>query len=212
MAKGIYIGSTTNRAGKSLLAFSLGLLLRKSGLSVGYIKPVGGLHQKKDDLLGDADAMIVQELLGQDAPPDVLSPVMLPDNPRSAVWKEAQDGSLRRIREAYERICKDKDVCIVSGTGAFPWAGHSIGAGALAVLGQLGVKLLLVERFRRNINRDRLLWLKDLLGPDLIGVVLNDVPEEERKCVSEVLDPWLQERGIRVFGILGMSRNLNPSG
>ncbi|MDR1489109.1 MAG: AAA family ATPase [Desulfovibrio sp.] len=203
MTKGIYIGSTANRAGKSLLAFSLGLLLRKTGLSVGYIKPVGSIHQKKDDLLGDADAMVVQELLGQDAPPDVVSPVMLPDNPHSAAWTEAPDGALRRIREAYERVCRDKDVCIVSGTGAFPWAGRGIGADALAVLGHLRVNLLLVERFRRGINCDRLLWFKDRLGPDLIGVVLNDVPEEEMKFASEVLRPRLQERGVHVFGILG---------
>ncbi|MDR0828060.1 MAG: AAA family ATPase [Desulfovibrio sp.] len=203
MSNGIYIGSTTNRAGKSLLTLSLGLLLQKAGFSVAYMKPVGGLPQKKDDLIGDADALVVQELLGQDTAPDILSPVMLPEKFQSLNPNRDQSQSLGRIKEAYELISKGKDLCLVSGTGVFPWSGYGVGADGLAVLGALKLKVLLVERFRRKINPDRLLWLKECLGPNLLGIVLNDVPDEEMRLVSGDLRPWLLARGIPVFGVIG---------
>ena len=77
---GVYIGSTTSRSGKSLIAFSLGVLLQKKGCSVGYMKPVGHASQRKDEIFGDADALVAQEVIGQNLPADRLTPVLIPDN------------------------------------------------------------------------------------------------------------------------------------
>jgi dethiobiotin synthetase len=124
---GIYIASTTPRAGKSLLSFSLGVLLQKSGLSVGYMKPLGNLPPKHEERVGDADALVVQEVLGQSVPADVLTPVMLPQNLHGlSISDQEQEGdkALARIHDAYKQISADKDITLLSGTAAFPATGR----------------------------------------------------------------------------------------
>ena len=206
---GIYIGSTVPRSGKSLLSFSLGLLLQKAGHSVGYMKPLGRIPQKKDDLIGDADALVVQELLGQNVPADVLSPAVIPENLHSLVMCSPNpDIAMSRICAAYESISSGKDVMLVSGSGSFPSTGRFCNADGLRVLRALGLKILFVERFAERLNYDALLFFKDLLGPEMLGVVLNDVPDAEMRDVSGLLVPYLQERGIEVFGVLGREPGL----
>jgi BioD-like phosphotransacetylase family protein len=199
---GIYIGSTTERSGKSLLAFSLGVIMQRRGLSVGYMKPVGRLPQKKDELLGDADALVVQEVLGQNVPANVLTPVMTPRNLHALALEERREGALAEVRAAYAEISLDKDITLVSGSGAFPSSGRFAGADGFALLRSLGLKLLLVERFKRGINYDQLLLLKDLAGEAMIGLVLNDVPEEKMRDVRNLLTPWLERRGLLGRGVL----------
>ncbi len=203
---GIYIGSTTPRAGKSLLAFSLGLLLQKAGHSVGYMKPLGCIPQKVDELPGDADALVVQEVLGQDAPADILTPVLIPGNLRSLSLYENGAGkseTLLRIAAAYTELSRGRDVMLVSGTGVFPYTGRFCHAGGLAVARHLGLKTLLVERYSsQKFNYDALLTLGDMLGNNLLGIVLNDVPEKAMREATEVLTPYLEERGISVFGAI----------
>ena len=208
---GIYIGSTTPRAGKSLLTFSLGLLLQRAGYSVGYMKPLGRLPQKKDELLGDADALVVQEVLGQNAPADVLTPVMIPGNLHAlamCVNARCGDNTLASIGAAYARLSADKNITLVSGTGDFPATGRFCEADGLAIIRHLGLKVLFVERFDGRANSDALLLLKDMLGPSMLGVVLNDVPEDEMRDASQVLAPYLVKHGIPVHGIIGREPGL----
>lgn len=199
---GIYIASTAERAGKSLLTFSLGVLMQRRGLSVGYMKPLGRLPQKKDELLGDADALVVQEVLGQNVQADVLSPLMMPRNLHSLTLEAPEGSALERVKKAYAAIAEGKDITLVSGSGAFPAAGRFAGADGFALLRALGLKVLLIERFRRGICHDELLLLKDVLGESLVGLVLNDVPDEELRDVKNLLVPWLERSGLAVRGVL----------
>lgn len=178
-------------------------MLQRAGKTVGYMKPLGRIPQKKDELLGDADALVVQEVLGQNAPADVLSPLMLPQNLHSLSMQEQADGSaLHRIASSYAELAAGKDFTLVSGTGAFPWAGRFAGADGLSVVRELQLKVLLIERYNSGINHDTLLLLKDTLGPALLGLVINDVPEQELRDVELFLAPWLHSRGIDVHGII----------
>jgi BioD-like phosphotransacetylase family protein len=200
----MYIGSTGPRSGKSLLSFSLGILLQKAGYSVGYMKPLGRIPQKKDELLGDADALVVQEVLGQNAPADILTPVMIPGDLHGLVAREKnKDEAIRRIRTAYEVISTGKDITLVSGSASFPATGRFCHADGLRVLRALGLKIVFVERYAGRFNYDALLYLKDMLGPDMLGVVLNDVPHDEARDTAGLLVPYLREHGVPVLGVLG---------
>lgn len=202
---GIYIASTAPGAGKSLLSFSLGLLLQRAGMSVGYMKPLGRIPQKHEERLGDADALVAQEVLGQNVPADVLTPVMLPQNLHELAisgtnGKDAE--GLRRICEAYGQISAGKDITLLSGTASFPAAGRFAGVDGLRLVRELDLKVLLIERYNGSIHFDELLLLKDMLGEAQIGVVLNDVPEKEMRGVYRVLKPWLEGHGFTVHGVL----------
>lgn len=208
---GIYIGSTVPRSGKSLLSFSLGTLLQQAGCSVGYMKPLGSIPQKKDELVGDADALVVQEVLGQNAPANVLSPAMIPKNMHSLVVQaqHTNDDAIARIHAAYQSISAGKDVTLVSGSGSFPATGRFCNADGLRVLRALGLKILFVERFTDRLHYDALLFLKDLLGDDMLGVIFNDVPDSEMRDVVSLLKPYIEEQGIEVLGVLGREPGLS---
>jgi BioD-like phosphotransacetylase family protein len=168
------------------------------------MKPLGRLHQKKDELVGDSDALVVQEVLGQNMPADVLSPLMLPPNLHALAGAETEGTAMRRIADCYAQIAEGKDIVLVSGTGAFPAAGRFASADGFSIVRALGLKVLFVERYAdRRINYDELLLYKDMLGSSMLGIVLNDVPEEETRDTKKWLAPWLKERGIALLGLLG---------
>jgi len=201
---GLYIASTAPRAGKSLLALSLGVLLQRSGLSVGYMKPLGQRPQTHEELQGDADALVIQEVLGQSVPADVLTPVMLPRNLHGlglAEREQENDRALARIRSAYRQISQAKDITLVSGTASFPAAGRFARVDGMRLARELDLKVLFVERYTGQVTFDELLILKDLLGQVQIGLVLNDVPEKEMRGVHTLLRPWLEGQGITVHGV-----------
>ncbi|MFA6810542.1 MAG: AAA family ATPase, partial [Desulfoplanes sp.] len=74
---GLYIGSTTGYAGKNMIALSLGMKLQKEGLKVGYMKPVGAVPGKTGEKIGDEDAFFLQEVLGLNEDPTLVTPVVI---------------------------------------------------------------------------------------------------------------------------------------
>ncbi len=201
---GIYIGSTTPRSGKSLLSFSLGVLLQQAGLRVGYMKPLGNIPQKVDELPGDADALVIQEVLGQQAAADIVTPIMIPQGLHSLSLFDAQrpGESLNCITDAYTHLAQNADIMLVSGTGIFPATGKFCGADGLTIVKHLQLKVLLIENFDSRINYDALLHLKEILGDSLLGVVLNDVPLDNMRDAEYVLAPYLDAHAIPVLGII----------
>ena len=202
---GVYIASTAGRAGKSLLSFSLGVLLQRAGFSVGYMKPVGSRLKTVDERAGDEDALVVQEVLGQDVPADILTPVISPQNLRG-LWlhdRDAGEGNLARISTAYDQISQPHDITLVSGSGSFPATGNFAGVPGLELVKRLNLRVVLIERLDGlSYNYDSLLYCRDLLGPALLGVVLNDVADTDRRDVEQALVPYLESRSIRVLGLI----------
>lgn len=213
--KGLFIASTTAGTGKSLFSFSLGVLLQRAGRLVGYMKPVGRIHHNVDDLLGDADAFTVQEILGQKADANVVTPVMLPKNLHDlSRYKDAscsltKGSALERITAAYSLLSNNKDVMVVSGTGAFPSTGGVAGADGLAIVKELGLSVLVVERFAENFAYDAVLSLKKLLGDAFLGIILNDVAARNQRDAEQILRPFLKGHGIPVFGIIPHAADLS---
>ena len=201
---GLYIGSTIPQAGKTLLTFSLGLLLQKAGHTVGYMKPLGKNPQRVEGIVGDSDALVAQEVLGQNVAPDMLSPVMMPQNLHALplLRPMAEQNGLEAIAAAYATISQGKTVTLVSGTESFPGTGHFCGADGLRLVQRLGLQVLLVERYRDNAWYDAMCFWQQELGQSLLGVVLNDVPEEHLRDVHNLLVPYLSQNGVQVHGVL----------
>ena len=114
-----------------------------------------------------------------------------------------QLSGMKRIRDAYHKISSGKDVTIVSGVDSFPSTGRFANVDGMGILRELGLKVLLVERYATRINYDLLLFFKDILGNALLGVILNDIPEEQMRDTKTVLVPWLETQGIPVMGVVG---------
>lgn len=196
---GIYVGATSGYSGKNMIAMGIGLKLQKEGYRVGYMKPVGALPQEKNGVLGDADAFFVQDILGQNEDPTLVTPVVVDQDFKMKAFTGKCEDLLPRIKAAYETLGKDRDVMIVAGSGSM-YSGKYCGVDGISVVKSLGIKAIVIDRYVKELNYDYLIAMKELLGDQLAGVLLNDIPPAFKEELDSLLHPFLESKGIKVLG------------
>ena len=196
---GIYVGATSGYSGKNMIAMGIGLKLQKEGYRVGYMKPVGALPQEKNGVLGDADAFFVQDILGLTDDPALVTPVVVDQDFKMKAFTGKCEDLMPRIKAAYEELGKDKDVMIVAGSGSM-YSGKYCGLDGVSVVKALGIKAVVIDRYVKELNYDYLLSMKERLGDQLLGVLLNDIPPVFKEELDSLLHPFLESKGIKVLG------------
>ncbi len=196
---GIYVGATSGYSGKNMIAMGIGLKLQKEGYRVGYMKPVGALPLEKNGVLGDADAFFVQDILGLTDDPALVTPVVVDQDFKMKAFTGKCEDLVPRIKSAYEELGKDKDVMIVAGSGSM-YSGKYCGADGISVVKSLGIKAIVIDRYVKELNYDYLIAMKELLGEQLLGVLLNDIPPVFKEELDSLLHPFLESKGIKVLG------------
>ena len=196
---GIYVGATSGYSGKNMIAMGIGLKLQKEGYRVGYMKPVGALPLEKNGVLGDADAFFVQDILGLADDPTLVTPVVVDQDFKMKAFTGKCEDLMPRIKSAYEELGKNKDVMIVAGSGSM-YSGKYCGADGVSVVKNLGVKAIVIDRYVKELNYDYLIAMKELLGEQLLGVLLNDIPPVFKEELDSLLHPFLESKGIKVLG------------
>lgn len=196
---GIYVGATSGYSGKNMIAMGIGLKLQKEGYRVGYMKPVGALPQEKNGVLGDADAFFVQDILGLSENPTLVTPVVVDQDFKMKAFTGKCEDLMPRIKTAYEELGKDKDVMIVAGSGSM-YSGKYCGVDGISVVKSLGIKSIIIDRYVKELNYDYLIAMKELLGEQLLGVLLNDIPPVFKEELDTLLHPFMESKGIKVLG------------
>ncbi|WP_449242747.1 phosphotransacetylase family protein [Desulfovibrio sp.] len=198
---GLYIGSTSGYSGKNMIIMGIGLHFRKEGLNLGYMKPVGAMPLEKDGRLGDEDAFFVQEVLGLEQPVEDVTPVVVTHDFKVKAFAGPCGGLLDRIAESYGKISRGRDLTLVGGSGSM-YSGKYCCTDGVSVVQRLGLKTVVIDRFQKELHYDTLVVLKEALGDQLLGVVLNDIPPAFMDEVENLIAPFLNSRGIKVLGII----------
>jgi BioD-like phosphotransacetylase family protein len=182
-----------------MIAMGIGLKLQKEGYRVGYMKPVGALPQEKNGVLGDADAFFVQDILGLSEDPALVTPVVVDQDFKMKAFTGKCEDLMPRIQSAYQQLSKDKDVMIVAGSGSM-YSGKYCGVDGVSVIKTLGIKAVIIDRYVKELNYDYLIAMKELLGEQLLGVLLNDIPPVFKEELDSLLHPFMESKGIKVLG------------
>jgi BioD-like phosphotransacetylase family protein len=182
-----------------MIAMGIGLKLQKEGYRVGYMKPVGALPQEKNGVLGDADAFFVQDILGLSENPALVTPVVVDQDFKMKAFTGKCEDLMPRIKDAYEELGKNKDVMIVAGSGSM-YSGKYCGVDGVSVVKSLGIKSIIIDRYVKELNYDYLIAMKELLGEQLLGVLLNDIPPVFKEELDSLLHPFMESKGIKVLG------------
>ncbi|WP_243544052.1 phosphotransacetylase family protein [Pseudodesulfovibrio tunisiensis] len=198
---GLYIGSTTGYSGKNMIVMGLGLKFQKEGYNVGYMKPVGAMPREKDGKLGDEDAFFVQDVLGVEEDPEKVTPVVVTQDFKIKAFNGRIEGLLDSIVDGYKAVSQDKDVTLVAGSGSM-YSGKYCDTDAITVIKKLGIKAVVIDRFQKELKYDYLMVMKEILGDQMIGVILNDVPPSFMDEVNQLLGPCLESRGVKVLGVI----------
>ncbi|WP_027185929.1 phosphotransacetylase family protein [Desulfovibrio inopinatus] len=198
---GIYVGSTSGYSGKNMVVMGLGLRLQKEGYDVAYMKPVGALPKEVNGKLGDEDAFFVQDILGLDEDPELVTPVVVTQDFKVKAFSGKCSDLMGNILRSYDAISKDKDVTIVAGSGSM-YSGRYCNVDGIQVVQTLGVKTIVIDRFQKELNYDYLVVLKDTLGENLLGVILNDIAPNLIDEVETLIAPFLERNGVKVLGVI----------
>jgi hypothetical protein len=197
----LYVGSTSGYSGKSLVTMGLGLKFKKDGFRVGYIKPVGILPIKIENILSDKDAWFIYRALESKDPISEICPVVMTQELTVKAYKKNIKGLLGKIEKSYQHLSKDKDIMIVGGSGSiYSWS--ILGTSGLKVIRRLNAQAVIVVKYEGDYCVDYILQAKKDLKDHFIGVIFNKVTHEYKQGVEDYIVPFLKRTGVDIIGIL----------
>lgn len=202
--KSLYITSVEPYSGKTAVCLSLGRYFQGQGHKVGYLKPVSTQPWRTPSgELADEDAVFVHSTLGLEGDPAEASPIIITSSAlREHLKGVPSEDLVKTIERAAKRAGDGKDVLLLEG-GASLREGYAIGLSNLRVAEILGAPAVVIVPFRGEMHLvDDVLAARFRLGEQLMGVILNRVAEAGVDFINSYALPFLEAKGIRIFGSL----------
>jgi hypothetical protein len=197
----LYVGSTSGYSGKSLVSMGLGFKFKKDGLRVGYIKPVGILPIKIENMLSDKDAWFIYRALELKDPISEICPVVLTQELTVKSYQKDIKGLLGKIIKSYQKLSEDKDIMIIGGSGSiYSWG--VLGVSGIKVIKRLNAKVVIVVKYEGDYCVDYILQAKKDLKDHFIGIIFNKVTHEYKQGIDDYIVPFLKRTGVDIIGIL----------
>lgn len=204
--KYLLVASTDAYSGKSATILGIGQELKACGVGVAYAKPLGTSFSENSPEVAEDDVRFIGETLS-------LSPQQL-GYPILALNETTVNGRLggedltdysQSLQTQLEAV--KGELILIEGPGNL-WEGSLFNVSVEEMAQSLEARVLLVTRYNSLSLADALLSAKGKLGDRLLGVLINDVSEEQFNLVRHRLKPYLERQGIEVLGILPRNRLL----
>jgi len=199
--KTLFITSTCDYCGKTLVALGLGKRLQTDGFKVGYIKSLGRHPSTFNGKTVDSDAALLYEVLGLKDPLEFVSPVIMTQDVIAQAYAGEELDLEEKIVQAHAEISKDKDIVIVGGAGDFS-EGSLLGVSASKLVEKLDSHAIVVCKCEKELFVDDIMMLHDALGGRIAGVVLNEVEFPKLDYIERRVVPFLKRKGIDVLATL----------
>jgi BioD-like phosphotransacetylase family protein len=202
-AKYLLVGSTEAFSGKSAVLLGIAQQLKKKGFDIAYGKPLGTCWSAGQLPAVDEDVQFVADVLKL---PEarLKSTVLFLDEPTLQRRIRSQDAIDYRERVLRALQPDDSDLMLVEGAANLE-EGTLFGLSLGQVAELIDAPVLLVARFHSLLIVGALISAKQRLGDRLMGVLINDIPEDRMAEVREVVQPYLERYDIPVFGLLPRS-------
>ncbi len=205
-AKYLLVGSTEAYSGKSATILGMASQLQSKGIRVGYGKLIGTYFNDANSDGLDEDVRFISETLNLQ--PHSLYPPLLRLN-AATIAKQVADKESSPFQQQLEHYLTDNqgDLTILEGPGTLD-EGKLFGLSMPEVAEALDTSVLLVARYHSALVVDPILSAKERMGDRLMGIMINDVPDQEMENVTQTIIPFLESQGIRSFGVLPQSQVL----
>ncbi len=205
----LFFTSNEPFSGKSSICTSIGSILRDRGLKVGYMKPIGTLPVKIDDIITDDDAYYISKIFNMKDDMDDISPVILSENSYRNLLKNNKISSnfLEKISKAFNNIKQDKDIVLLEG-GKSIEDGLSLGISSKDICNKIKAKTIVIFKYLPEIV-DQVLFYKEYFDNNFGGIIINLIPEESMLYLKDFILPYLYNRKINVFGCVTSDKVLS---
>lgn len=199
--KTVVVTSTRPYTGKSGIALTLIGMLAERGHDVGYFKPYGTMPVSYEGGLTDQDALYINRSLARPSDPTAVCPVVRSPSFIEDLLAGAEPPRPEAISEAFGRCAEGRDVMIIEGPTE-PAQGMAAGLSVHTVADLFDARVLIVDRPRATDLPDEALSHGHALRRHLGGIVINGVDESRHAITRDRIAPFLEARGIPVFGVL----------
>jgi hypothetical protein len=197
----LYVASTETFVGKSAVCIGLLVRFQRDGFTVGYMKPVSVSVAHAGDVTLDEDASFIRDTFRLREPLEQIAPVLITPGVVESILRGQSPSYVKKLCDAYLSVSRSKDAMVLEGTNT--WAeGALVDLSAEQVTELLGAPGLLVMRYSSTLTVDAILTVQRYVGDRLLGVLINQVEEQHLDFVQSRVVPFLEGRGIPVFGTL----------
>jgi BioD-like phosphotransacetylase family protein len=172
----LFIGSTGDHAGQSLMAWAIARRLLEEGFRVGFLKPFGTRPVHINDRWTDADAFLFKEALNMPEPLEVICPYM------PAEIAGTQQGAMKileHITSIARKLSAGKDILLILGTKHIFFDDVPHALPDISIIKELNADLVLVHRYKKiSTSLYSILSILSLLKGKVKGVIINRTPAE----------------------------------
>jgi hypothetical protein len=212
MAKKIFIAATQQNDGKTTVSLGLIAAFKKHFGRIGFIKPIGQRYLMEQGYKVDEDSVLIEEVFGIKCNIKDMSPVAIDRGfTERFIDKGGDEDYAKQIKDAFERVAKDKDLVIIEGTG-HAGVGSVFNLSNATVAKLLDTNVILISSGGVGKPIDEVCLNKSLLdkeGVNLAGVIVNKVLPEKYDKISRLVRKGLGQKDLNVFGVLPYQRVLD---
>jgi BioD-like phosphotransacetylase family protein len=202
MAINLYVTSTQNFSGKSAICVTLMRRLRQDGYQVGYFKPFSSAARVMAESSIDEDARFFKETFDLKEAVDTLAPVIITEQQLKQILSQDQADYRDAVKEAAQIIGQDKDIVLVEGSDNFR-EGRIVQLAPSEVVNLVEAKVITIVGYQDSLQVvDDILTAQARIRERLLGVIINAVPDSRADYVNNLVKPYVQRQGIRVWAIL----------
>ena len=208
--KSLYITGAERYSGKTATCLALGVRFKLDGFRIGYLKPLSLQPWRVGSHITDEDAAFVKQVLDLPSEPWELSPVVItPEFLRQRLTDPNPEDLMVKVMDAFKAASLDKDILILEGGGSLR-EGYVVGLPTVGVVNRLGSQALVIAKYREEVRMlDDVLSTQARLGESFCGILINRVPEDAQDFVLKIAVPFLEKKGVKVFGVLPEVRGLS---
>ena len=209
MTTALYVTSTERFSGKTALCMGLVHWLRRKGLSTGYMKPVSTTARMIGEGVADEDAIFLKSALDLPDPLGTIVPIILTEKEAETLLDGADKSRLESDAfRAFREVSANREAIVMEG-GTNLREGFIINLQPRRLAELLGARALVVVPYIDMLQIvDDLLAAQSILGESLLGAVINRIPQHRVVLVKEKIKPFVENRGIRILGMLQREKAL----
>lgn len=194
----LFVGSTGDHAGQSLIAWAIARRLLEKGLRVGFLKPFGTRPVHINDRWADADAFLFKEALNMPEPLETICPYM------PAEIAGTQQGArkiLEHITSIARKLSAGKDLLLILGTKHIFFDDVPHALPDISIIKELNADLVLAHRYKKiSTSIYSILSIMSLLKEEVKGIIINRIPTDSFSDIQDQITAAIKKhRGTNVM-------------
>jgi BioD-like phosphotransacetylase family protein len=196
----LFIGSTGDRAGHSLITWAIARKFTKMGFRVGFVKPFGTDPVYLGGRWIDHDAYLLKESLNLSEPLETICPFLVSDE----AWRtKGRDEIMAEFKTLVQELSESKDILIIMGSKHIFFDDAACPIPDVSFIPELNSDCILIHRYRK-VSRTvySILSVTSLVKKNMKGIILNRIPPEQIHQVTSGMIPTLRQKGIPIASAL----------